>query len=182
MKTNTKMNNMNNKINEKNKMRKFNTFYYVKRLLKVDNTNGLNVSTEDIVLEIFFNPDECYNYLIKHVPDLKDVLYDYTRKTDFISKINYLKGKLSEINKYFSDDIFFKYDFFENDSFEDDSSKEARKMFYKRLVTETNEKDSFQIDANTKAIVNKDCIIKNYQNLYGIDIVSIKYDSTKINK
>ena len=176
------MNNMNNKMNEKKKMRKFNTFYYVKRLLKVDNTNGLNVSTEDIVLEIFFTPDECYNYLIKHVPDLKDVLHDYTNKVDFISKINYLKGKLKEINNYFSDDIIFKYDFFENDSFEDDSSIEARKMFYKRLVTTTNEKDSFQIDANTKAIVNKDCIIKNYQNLYGIDIVSIKYDSTKINK
>lgn len=176
------MNNMNNKINEKKKIRKFNTFYYVKRLLKLDNTNGLNVSTEDIVLEIFFTPDECYNYLIKHVPDLKDVLDDYTNKTDFISKINYLKGKLKEINNYFSGDIIFKYDFFENDSFEDNSSIEARKMFYKRLVTETNEKDSFQIDANTKAIVNKDCIIKNYQNLYGIDIVSIKYDSTKINK
>ena len=177
------MNNMNNKINnEKKKMRKFNTFYCVKRLVKIDNTNGLNISYEDIVLEIFFTSDECYNYLIKHVPDLKDVLYDYINKTDFISKINYLKGKLTEINKYFSDGIIFKYDFFENDSFEDDSSKEARKMFYKRLVTETNEKDSFQIDANTKAIVNKDCIIKNYQNLYGVDIVSIKYDPNKINK
>lgn len=176
------MNNMNNKINEKKKMRKFYTFYYVKRLVKVDNTNGLNVSYEDVVLEIFFTPDECYNYLIKQVPDLKDILYDYINKTDFISKINYLKGKLTEINKYFSDGIIFKYDFFENDSFEDDSSKEARKMFYKRLVTETNEKDSFQIDANTKTIVNKDCIIKNYQNLYGVDIVSIKYDPNKINK
>lgn len=177
-----KMNNMNNKIKEKKKMRKFNTFYYVKRLVKVDNTNGLNVSYEDMVLDIFFTPDECYNYLIKQVPDLKDVLYDYINKTYFISKINYMKGKLTEINKYFSDGIIFKYDFFENDSFEDDSSKEARKMFYKRLVTETNEKDSFQIDANTKAIVNKDCIIKNYQNLYGVDIVSIKYDPNKINK
>ena len=182
MKTKTKMNNMNNKLNEKKKMRKFNTFYYVKRLVNIDNTNGLNVSYEDMVLEIFFTPDECYNYLIKHVTDLKDVLYDYINKTDFISKINYLKDKLTEINKYFSDGIIFKYDFFENDYFEDDSSKEARKMFYKRLVTETNEKDSFQIDANTKAIVNKDCIIKNYQNLYGVDIVSIKYDPNKINK
>lgn len=176
------MNNMNNKNNYEETMRKFNNFYVVKRLFKIDNTNGLNVSTEDIVLEIFFTPDECYKYLIKHVPNLKDVLYDYINKTDFISKINYLKGKLKEINKYFYDGIIFKYDFFENDSFEDDSSKEARKMFYKRLVTETNEKDSFQIDANTKAVVNKDCIIKNYKNLYGIDIVSIKYDSTKINK
>lgn len=171
------MNNMNNKLNENNKMRKFNIFYYVKRLLKVDNTNGLNVSTEDVVLEIFFTPDECYNYLIKHVPDLKDVLYDYTRKTDFISKINYLKDKLKEINNYFPDNIIFKYDFFENDK-----SGAAGREFYIKLVMKTNEKDSFQIDANTKAIVNKDCIIKNYQNLYGIDIVPLKYDSTKINK
>ena len=46
----------------------------------------------------------------------------------------------------------------------------------------TNENGSMRLDANTKAIVNKDCIIKNYQNLYGVDIVSIKYDPNKINK
>lgn len=177
-----KMNNMNNKINENKKMRKFNTFYIVYRKVNVDNTNGLNVTTEDIVQGIFLNSDEFYDFLIEQIPDIKNVLWEYDTKTSFISKINYLKGKLTEINKYFSDGIIFKYDFFENDSFEDDSSKEARKMFYKRLVTETNEKDSFQIDANTKAIVNKDCIIKNYQNLYGVDIVSIKYDPNKINK
>lgn len=172
------MNNMNNKINnEKKKMRKFNTFYFVNRIFHVNNTNGLDVSSEDIVQEIFLNSDECYNYLIKQVPDLKDVLYDYTNKTDFISKINYLRVKLSEINNYFPDNIIFKYDFFDNDS-----SYSARKLFYKKLVFETNNNGSVQIDVSTKAVVNKDCVIKNYQNLYGIDIVSLNYDPNKINK
>ena len=158
-------------------MRKFNTFYFVNRIFYFYNTNGLDISNEDIVQEIFLNSDECYNYLIKQIPDLKDVLYDYTNKTDFISKINYLRAKLSEINNYFPDNIIFKYDFFDNDS-----SYSARKLFYKKLVFETNDNGSVQIDANTKAIVNKDCVIKNYQNLYGIDIVSLNYDPNKINK
>ena len=172
-----KMNNMNNKINEKKKMRKFNMFYYVNRIFHVNNTNGLDISSEDIVQEIFLNSDECYEYLITQIPDLKDVLRDYTNKTYFISKINYLRSKLPEINNYFPDNIIFKYDFFDNDS-----SYSARKLFYKKLVIETNNKGSVQIDVSTKAVVNKDCVIKNYQNLYGIDIVSLNYDPNKINK
>lgn len=171
------MNNMNNKINEKKKMRKFNTFYFVNRIFHVNNTNGLDISSEDIVQEIFLNSDECYEYLITQIPDLKDVLCDYTNKTSFISKINYLRAKLSEINNYFPDDIIFKYDFFDNDS-----SYSARKLFYKKLVFETNNNGCVQIDVSTKAVVNKDCVIKNYQNLYGIDIVSLNYDPNKINK
>ena len=168
---------MNNKINEKKKMRKFNMFYYVNRIFHVNNTNGLDISSEDIVQEIFLNSDECYEYLITQIPDLKDVLRDYTNKTYFISKINYLRSKLPEINNYFPDNIIFKYDFFDNDS-----SYSARKLFYKKLVIETNNKGSVQIDVSTKAVVNKDCVIKNYQNLYGIDIVSLNYDPNKINK
>ena len=171
------MNNMNNKLNVKNKMRKFNTFYFVNRIFHVNNENGLDISSEDIVQNIFLNSDECYEYLIKQIPDLKDVLCDYTNKTGFISKINYLRSKLSEINNYFPDDIIFKYDFFDNDS-----SYSARKLFYKKLVFETNNNGSVQIDVSTKAVVNKDCVIKNYQNLYGIDIVSLNYDPNKINK
>ena len=171
------MNNMNNKINENKKMRKFNTFYYVNRIVNVDNTNGLNVTTVDVVQEIFLSPDKCYNYLIKQISELKDVLWEYNNKTDFISKINYLKDKLKEINNYFPDNIIFKYDFFENDK-----SGAAGREFYMKLVMKTNENGSMRIDANTKAIVNKDCIFKNYQNLYGVDIVSIKYDPNKINK
>ena len=171
------MNNMNNKIKEKKKMRKFNTFYFVYRIFHVNNTNGLDISSEDIVQEIFLNSDECYEYLITQIPDLKDVLRDYTNKTYFISKINYLRSKLPEINNYFPDNIIFKYDFFDNDS-----SYSARKLFYKKLVIETNNKGSVQIDVSTKAVVNKDCVIKNYQNLYGIDIVSLNYDPNKINK
>lgn len=170
------MNNMNNKINEKKNMRKFNTFYFVNRIFHVNNTNGLDISSEDIVQKIFLNSDECYEYLITQIPDLKDVLCDYTNKTCFISKINYLRAKLSEINNYFPDNIIFKYDFFDNDS-----SYSARKLFYKKLVFETNNKGSVQIDVSTKAVVNKDCVIKNYQNLYGIDIVSLNYDPNKIN-
>ena len=172
-----KMNNMNNKINNEKKMRKFNTFYFVYRIFHVNNTNGLDISSEDIVQEIFLNSDECYEYLITQIPDLKDVLRDYTNKTYFISKINYLRAKLPEINNYFPDNIIFKYDFFDNDS-----SYSARKLFYKKLVIETNNKGSVQIDVSTKAVVNKDCVIKNYQNLYGIDIVSLNYDPNKINK
>ena len=172
-----KMNNMNNKLNEKKKMRKFNTFYFVYRIFHVNNTNGLDISSEDIVQDIFLNSDECYEYLITQIPDLKDVLRDYTNKTYFISKINYLRAKLPEINNYFPDNIIFKYDFFDNDS-----SYSARKLFYKKLVIETNNKGSVQIDVSTKAVVNKDCVIKNYQNLYGIDIVSLNYDPNKINK
>ena len=172
-----KMNNMNNKINNEKKMRKFNTFYFVYRIFHVNNTNGLDISSEDIVQEIFLNSDECYEYLITQIPDLKDVLRDYTNKTYFISKINYLRSKLPEINNYFPDNIIFKYDFFDNDS-----SYSARKLFYKKLVIETNNKGSVQIDVSTKAVVNKDCVIKNYQNLYGIDIVSLNYDPNKINK
>lgn len=171
------MNNMNNKNNIKKTMRKFNTFYFVNRIFHVNNENGLDISSEDIVQKIFLNSDECYEYLITQIPDLKDVLCDYTNKTYFISKINYLRGKLSEINNYFPDNIIFKYDFFDNDS-----SYSARKLFYKKLVFETNNKGSVQIDVSTKAVVNKDCVIKNYQNLYGIDIVSINYDPNKINK
>ena len=170
------MNNIDNKINEKKNMRIFNTFYFVNRIFHVDNTNGLNISSEDIVQMIFLNSDECYDYLITQIPDLKDVLHDYTNKTSFISKINYLKVKLSEINNYFPDDIIFKYDFFENDS-----SEAARKLFYRELVIETNEKGSFQIDANTKAIIDKTNIISNHQKLYGIDIVPLKYNPDKIN-
>ena len=158
-------------------MRKFNTFYFVNRIFHVNNTNGLDISNEDIVQEIFINSDECYNYLIKQIPELKDILWEYTNKTDFISKINYLRAKLSEINNYFPDNIIFKYDFFDNDS-----SYSARKLFYKKLVFETNNNGSVQIDVSTKAVVNKDCVIKNYQNLYGIDIVSLNYDPNKINK
>ena len=172
-----KMNNMNNKINNEKKMIKFNTFYFVYRIFHVNNTNGLDISSEDIVQEIFLNSDECYEYLITQIPDLKDVLRDYTNKTYFISKINYLRSKLPEINNYFPDNIIFKYDFFDNDS-----SYSARKLFYKKLVIETNNKGSVQIDVSTKAVVNKDCVIKNYQNLYGIDIVSLNYDPNKINK
>ena len=172
-----KMNNMNNKINNEKKMRKFNTFYFVYRIFHVNNTNGLDISSEDIVQEIFLNSDECYEYLITQIPDLKDVLRDYTNKTYFISKINYLRSKLPEINNYFPDNIIFKYDFFDNDS-----SYSARKLFYKKLVIETNNKGSVQIDVSTKAVVNKDCVIKNYQNLYGIDIVSLNYDPNKIKK
>lgn len=170
------MNNIDNKINEKKNMRKFNTFYFVNRIFHVNNANGLDISSEDIVQEIFLNSDECYEYLITQIPDLKDVLCDYTNKTYFISKINYLRSKLSEINDYFTDNIIFKYDFFDNDS-----SYSARKLFYKKLVIETNNKGSIQIDVSTKAVVNKDCLIKNYQNLYGIDIVSLNYDPNKIN-
>ena len=64
------MNNINNKLNEKKKMRKFNTFYIVYRKVNVDNTNGLDISSEDIVQEIFLNSDECYEYLITQIPDL----------------------------------------------------------------------------------------------------------------
>ena len=170
------MNNMNNKINNEKKMRKFNTFYFVYRIFHVNNTNGIDISSEDIVQEIFLNSDECYEYLITQIPDLKYVLRDYTNKTYFISKINYLRAKLPEINNYFPDNIIFKYDFFDNDS-----SYSARKLFYKKLVIETNNKGSVQIDVSTKAVVNKDCVIKNYQNLYGIDIVSLNYDPNKIN-
>ena len=170
------MNNMNNKLNEKKKMRKFNTFYFVYRIFHVNNENGLDISSEDIVQKIFLNSDECYEYLITQIPDLKDVLRDYTNKTYFISKINYLRAKLPEINNYFPDNIIFKYDFFDNDS-----SYSARKLFYKKLVFETNNNGSVQLDVSTKAVVNKDCVIKNYQNLYGIDIVSLNYDPNKIN-
>ena len=82
-----KMNNMNNKINNEKKMRKFNTFYFVYRIFHVNNTNGLDISSEDIVQEIFLNSDECYEYLITQIPDLKDVLRDYTNKTYFISQM-----------------------------------------------------------------------------------------------
>ena len=152
-------------------------YQYVNRLVNVDNTNGLNVTTVDVVQEIFLSPDKCYNCLIKQISELKDVLWEYNNKTDFISKINYLKDKLSEINNYFPDNIIFKYDFFEKDK-----SGAAGREFYIKLVMKTNENGSMRLDANTKAIVNKDCIIKNYQNLYGVDIVSIKYDPNKINK
>ena len=170
------MNNMNNKINEKKKMRKFNTFYYVNRIIKVDNTNGINIITEDKVREIFLTPDECYNYLIKQVPDLKDVLYDYSRKTNFISKINYLKGKLSEINNYFPDNIIFKYDYYKNDY-----PETAGREFGLRLVTETNKRGWFQIDANTKAVIDETTMFNN-SNLHGIYIVELKFDPDKINK
>ena len=170
------MNNMNNKINEKKKMRKFNMFYYVNRLVNVDNTNGLNVTTVDVVQEIFLSPDKCYNYLIKQISELKDVLWEYTNKTDFISKINYLKDKLKEINKYFPDNIIFKYDFFENDK-----SGAAGREFYMKLVMKTNENGSMRLDANTKTVIDKDCIIKNNQNLYGIYIVPLDFDTNKIN-
>ena len=171
------MNNMKNKSNNEKKMRKLNRFYYVYRVVHVKNTNGLDISSEDIVQEIFLNSDECYEYLITQIPDLKDVLRDYTNKTYFISKINYLRSKLPEINNYFPDNIIFKYDFFDNDS-----SYSARKLFYKKLVIETNNKGSVQIDVSTKAVVNKDCVIKNYQNLYGIDIVSLNYEQNKKKK
>ena len=103
------MNNMNNKNNDEKTMRKFNTFYFVYRIFHVNNTNGLDISSEDIVQEIFLNSDECYEYLITQIPDLKDVLRDYTNKTYFISKINYLRAKLPEINNYFPDNIIFSY-------------------------------------------------------------------------
>lgn len=176
MKTNTKMNNMNNKSNDEKKMRKFYTFYYVNRLVNVDNTNGLNITTIDVVQEIFLSPEQCYNYLIKQIPELKDVLWEYTNKTDFISKINYLKDKLKEINNYFPDDVIIKYDFFENDK-----SGAAGREFYIKLIMKTNKNGSVQIDANTKAIIDKSCIIKNYQNLYGIYIVPLKFNPDKIN-
>ena len=169
------MNNMNNKINENKKM-KFNTFYYVNRTLKVDNTNGINIITEDKVRKIFLTPDECYNYLIKERIELKDVLYDYINKTDFISKINYLKDKLSEINNYFPDNIIFKYDFYKND-YPETTGRE----FGLRLVTETNKKGSFQIDANTKAVIDETTMFNN-SNLHGIYIVPLKFDPDKINK
>lgn len=170
------MNNMNNKNNVEKKMRKFNTFYIVYRKVDVDNTNGLNVSIEDIVQRIFLNSDEFYDFLIEQIPDIKDVLWEYTNKTDFISKINYLKDKLKEINNYFPDNIIFKYDFFENDK-----SGAAGREFYIKLIMKTNKNGSVQIDANTKAIIDKSCIIKNYQNLYGIYIVPLKFNPDKIN-
>lgn len=170
------MNNMNNKNNVEKKMRKFNTFYIVYRKVDVDNTNGLNVSIEDIVQRIFLNSDEFYDFLIEQIPDIKDVLWEYTNKTDFISKINYLKDKLKEINNYFPDDVIIKYDFFENDK-----SGAAGREFYIKLIMKTNKNGSVQIDANTKAIIDKSCIIKNYQNLYGIYIVPLKFNPDKIN-
>lgn len=171
------MNNMNNKINNEKKMRKFNTFYYVNRLVNVDNTNGINVTTVDIVQEIFLSPDKCYNYLIKQIPELKDVLYDYTNKTDFISKIKYLVDNLSEINNYFPDNIIFKYDFFENDK-----SGAAGREFYMKLIMKTNKNGSVRIDANTKAIIDKTSIINNPLKMYGIYIVPLNFDPDKINK
>lgn len=170
------MNNIDNKINDKKKMRKFNTFYYVNRMVNVDNTNGLNVTTEDVVQEIFLSPDECYNFLIKRISDLKDVLWEYTNKTDFISKINYLKDKLPEINNYFPDNIIFKYDFYKNDY-----PGAAGREFGLRLVIETNEKGCVQIDANTKAVIDETSMFNN-SNLHGIYIVPLKFDPDKINK
>lgn len=171
------MNNIDNKINDKKKIRKFNTFYIVNRKLNVDNANGLNVTTEDIVLGIFLNSDECYDFLIERIPEFKSILWEYTTKTCFISKINYLRAKLPEINNYFSDDVIIKYDFFENDS-----SEAAGKVFYRELVMKTNEKSSFQIDANTKAVIDKTNIIGNHPKMYGIYIVPLKFDPDKINK
>ena len=176
MKTNTKMNNMNNKLNKNNKMRKFNTFYIVYRKVNVDNTNGLNVTTEDIVQGIFLNSDEFYDFLIEQIPVIKDVLWEYNTKTSFISKINYLRAKLSEINNYFPDDVIIKYDFFENDS-----SEAAGKVFYRELVMETNDNGSVQIDANTKAIIDKTNIISNHPKMYGIYIVPLNFNPDKIN-
>lgn len=170
------MNNIDNKINDKKKMRKFNTFYYVNRRIKVDNTNGINVTTEDMVQRIFLNSDECYDYLITQIPDLKDVLWEYTNKTDFISKINYLKNKLKEINNYFPDNIIFKYDFYKNDY-----PGAAGREFGLKLVMKTNENGCVQIDANTKAVIDETTMFNN-SNLHGIYIVQLKFDPDKINK
>lgn len=164
-----------NKKEKKIEMRKFNSFYYVYRRVNIDNNNGINIMTEDIVQEIFLSPDECYNYITMHVHDLKNILWEYVNKTDFISKIKYLKDKLTIINTYFPDNIIFKYDCFDNDS-----SKNARKEFYKRLVMKTNEEGSVQIDTNTKTLIDKDSKI-NDSELYGIYIVPLNFDTDKIN-
>ena len=186
------MNNMNNKINEKKKMeeideieeidekkiskkRGFKTFYLVEREVYVDNTDGINITTADYVQEIFFTPDECYNFLIKQIPELKNVLWEYATKTSFISKIMFLKDKLSEINNYFSDNIIYKYGYFENDY-----PGAANEKFYDRILIETNKKGSVQIDDTKKFIVDKKSR-KNNLGLYGICIVPLKYDPDKIN-
>ena len=189
------MNNMNNKINEKKKMeeideieeieeidekkiskkRGFKTFYLVEREVYVDNTDGINITTADYVQEIFFTPDECYNFLIKQIPELKNVLWEYATKTSFISKIMFLKDKLSEINNYFSDNIIYKYGYFENDY-----PGVANEKFYDRILIETNKKGSVQIDDTKKFIVDKKSR-KNNLGLYGICIVPLKYDPDKIN-
>lgn len=166
------------KISEKeiNKKRGFKTFYFVYRKIDVDNTDGINITFEDIVHEIFFTPDECYNYLIKQIPELKSVLWEYSTKTSYISKIMFLKDKLSEINNYFPNNVIYKYGYFENDC-----PGAAGEKFYNRIVIETNKKGSIQIDDTKKFIVDKKSKKSNL-GLYGICIVPLNYDPDKINK
>ena len=54
-------------------------------------------------------------------------------------------------------------------------------ILLKLQVMETNDNGSVQIDANTKAIIDKTNIIGNHPKMYGIYIVPLKFNPDKIN-